>query len=286
MPSSKEHEVLVRLLRDRPEILGPLLEAAVAHPPEGATLVALPADFSAVVPQYHADLAFGFRREGRLDLVVLVEVQLSRDRQKLLTWPLYEAFAKVRHAPAEAAVLVVTPSEAIARWARRPVIRRPHVSYAPLVLGPTGIPRTTTGPTELVVLSALAHGAEPDGGPLLDAAARALVPLGKTTARLYIDLLQYKLGTIFQRAWEAMVQSTNRPYLSDWFNDLHDAGVAKGRVEGVAAARSALHGVLDARGLTVTRAQRRTIETCADLSKLQAWIVRAATASSAAEVFA
>jgi hypothetical protein len=55
-------------------------------------------------------------------------------------------------------------------------------------------------------------------------------------------------------------------------------GVAKGLIEGKA---SAVIAVLEARGLEPDPEVRRTIRACADVRKLDAWLRRAATASSA-----
>jgi len=57
----------------------------------------------------------------------------------------------------------------------------------------------------------------------------------------------------------------------------------KARVEG---RREALLGILAARGLTLSEADRSKARSYTESTKLDAMIVRAATAGSAAEVFA
>ena len=63
----------------------------------------------------------------------------------------------------------------------------------------------------------------------------------------------------------------------------HSEGRSEGRVE---ATRANLVGVLEARGFMVNRQDRQRIDACADHSQLAAWLRRAATATSASEVFA
>ena len=63
-------------------------------------------------------------------------------------------------------------------------------------------------------------------------------------------------------------------------------GQSEGRSEGrMEATRAALLGVLDARGFAVNRNHRQRIEACAEHGQLDAWLRRAATATSASEVF-
>ncbi len=62
---------------------------------------------------------------------------------------------------------------------------------------------------------------------------------------------------------------------------------AKGREEGARAARVAdLLAILEARGLAVSAAEQETIAACTDDAVLTRWIRKAATAATAAEVFA
>ena len=72
--------------------------------------------------------------------------------------------------------------------------------------------------------------------------------------------------------------------IKDPFIDgLIEEGLTRGKVEGEA---DAILRVLDARGLTVTAAQRTRILGCTDLQQLQEWITRAATATTVAGIFA
>ncbi|CAM3626140.1 hypothetical protein [Nocardiopsis rhodophaea] len=59
-------------------------------------------------------------------------------------------------------------------------------------------------------------------------------------------------------------------------------GEVKGKVEGQA---TALLFMLDARGICLTDGQRELVVSCTDLDRLQTWIARAATATTAEQVF-
>ena len=75
--------------------------------------------------------------------------------------------------------------------------------------------------------------------------------------------------------------SGNYEYQSDFARRY----VAQGKAEGEAAGRAhAVLAVLAARRLDVPAAVRARIAACTDLAKLDAWLGRAVTATSAAEV--
>ena len=95
---------------------------------------------------------------------IVVEVQLAKDPDKLLRWPLYAVTLRVRHG-CPVAVLVVTPDRAVAAWAAEPIPLGSGNTYSVVVLGPDAIPRIQTPdvPVELALLSAKAH-AETEGG--------------------------------------------------------------------------------------------------------------------------
>jgi len=64
-----------------------------------------------------------------------------------------------------------------------------------------------------------------------------------------------------------------------------EQGIEKGIERGILEGKvSAILALLDARGLPVTPALRRTISTCSDATLIDTWLKRVATATSAAEV--
>ncbi|HLM73282.1 MAG TPA: hypothetical protein VK459_11340, partial [Polyangiaceae bacterium] len=67
-------------------------------------------------------------------------------------------------------------------------------------------------------------------------------------------------------------------------------GEAKGRAKGLAEGevkgkRDAVLALLKARGVALSAEERAVLNACADAAKLDRWIIRAATAASASEVF-
>ena len=76
-------------------------------------------------------------------------------------------------------------------------------------------------------------------------------------------------------------------YMSDWFREAEAKGIAEGERRGRAEeARRALRTILSARGLGLDAASEQRIAACQDLDRLEAWIARAVTAATLAEVFA
>ncbi|WP_326658581.1 hypothetical protein [Streptomyces sp. NBC_00385] len=65
--------------------------------------------------------------------------------------------------------------------------------------------------------------------------------------------------------------------------EIRDEGRAQGRAQGQA---DSLLLVLDVRGIALTEAARKKITACTDTQLLHQWLVRAATATTAEEVFA
>jgi hypothetical protein len=143
---------------------------------------------------------------------------------------------------------------------------------------------------ELSVLSALAHG-ETDP-TTLDAAITAIAPLEDAQrSRAYFDLLRYHVKGALDRALERLMATTEHKYLSDFARKYYDEGEAQGEAKGEARGEargkaSALLQILAARGLEVSDEARAQVLACQDLPRLDAWLARALTATSVAEVIA
>jgi hypothetical protein len=93
------------------------------------------------------------------------------------------------------------------------------------------------------------------------------------------DWIRAALSAAARAALEKMMNLRNYEYQSD-FARKHDA---QGRARGKA---SAILGVLEARGLSISEEQRARIEACSDLDVLDRWVRRAATATAIEELFA
>lgn len=129
-------------------------------------------------------------RRGVPVLGIVVEVQLARDDRKRFAWPVYVATLRARLECA-VCVLVVTADEAIARWAARPID---------------------------LVLSAMAHGREPDTAKSVQIALVAQLAseaLDDEQSALYFDLILSSLSEAARRALQAM-KPANYEYQSDF----------------------------------------------------------------------
>jgi hypothetical protein len=276
MPS-REHDVLVDMVRGRPELVPRLLRHA-GLPVLTAPVTVVDATFSvaASVSDFHVDLAVVVGDVRTPRLVVLLEVQLSIDPDKPHRWLLYQAAAQDRHR-CDVAVLVLTPDAGVARWARRGLPVGRSATYAPHVLGPRqlrALALASQDRPELVVLGALALDPRRPDRRLLRAAGEAIASLDDDDrVKVYLDVLEARLGEVFLAAVEG-IMIRGEP-LSDRAKGYYRAGEAR-----------ALLAFLDARGLAVTSEQRDAILACHDLERLERWIARAATAQSVAEVFA
>ena len=76
-------------------------------------------------------------------------------------------------------------------------------------------------------------------------------------------------------------------YESDFARRYFDQGEAKGEAKGEARGRAEdVLAVLGARGIEVTDDVRERVSGCTDLGQLRIWILRAATATTADDLFA
>ena len=289
------HEGLLSLFRNRPELAPELLRDALGvELPAYAEARVESADLTEVVPaEYRADLVVLLVDDKPvLGIVVEVQLELKEDDRKFFTWPSYLANLRAR-LECETCVLVVTPSEAVATRARKPIRLGPGSTVNLFVVGPNAVPvivdvaAAKRGP-ELAVLSAMAHGAEePELAVRIATAALAgVVGLDDERALLYSDLIRISLGEAARRAFEDLMANGSYEYQSDFHRKADALGRAKGRAEGEAKGEAtALLTFLDARGIHVGDEHKERIQACTDLDVLQRWIRRAATAASADELF-
>ena len=281
---SFEHEVLLSLFQTRP-----LLAAEVLHL-LGVAVPACSADLTDVAPTaYRADLVVVLEDGGSV-LGVVVEVQLDWDPRKRYSWPVYAATLRAR-LRCPVCVLVVTPTEALAKWCQTPVQLGPQFTFAPVVVGPSAIPYVTDeadayGAPELAVLSVLAHGKEPEGARIALSALKAVATLASDSQMLYSDVILGAVGAAAKVALEEQMDIRKYEFKSDFAKKHQAKGREEGLAEGARAARvAALLAILDARGLAVSAAEEATIRACTDDAALTSWIRRAVTAATVAETF-
>ena len=294
------HEALVDLFRQRvtlaPELVRRILRVEL---PTFTEARVEEAEFNQIVPtEYRADLVVLLLR-GKPVYGIVVEVQLDRDADKLKTWPLY---ATALHAKfnCPVSVLVVTPNDAVARWAARPiVIGAPESVFRALVIGPKAVPWVTSPAEarespELALLSALAHGNEEGGLDIVLAALASAAGLDETRSALYADLIMASLQEAIAKELENMVLAGKYELQSDFAKKYFAQGEAEGEAKGEAKGRAEraegearlLIKMLDSKeGIELTEVLRQRILECTDIDLIERWFERALTATSLDDIF-
>ena len=201
MPSF-EHAALVDMFRSFPELIPRLLSQLGVPVPSHDTLTVTEATLDQLLPiEFRADLVVELRQANSelARLSTILEVQLRPDEDKRFSWPAYLVLHRAKN-KCDTCVVVLAPSPAVAAWARRPIRLGPGNDFRVIVLGPAEIP-TVTDPAEaaanpaLTVLSAIAHGNEPEVGlAVLQLATDALRVFDKPNARVYLHLIKKALG--------------------------------------------------------------------------------------------
>ena len=295
------HELLVKIFAERPELAFELAGPRLGLEPLAAESVeALSGDLMQLsAPQARADAVVLVKRGGKPVLALVVEVQLSRDRHKPFSWPVYVAGVRERF-ECPTALVVVTPYPGVANWARREIFLGPRGDrLRPLVLGPEAIPAITDPDVAaanqgLALLSSLARPRGPEAVPVALAALLGADKLVGPEFRMYNDQVALSLGARERAELEALMQSryeVKTEFLRRWMKEGLEEGLEQGRTEGEAKGEAkgksdALLAVLAARKLAISSAQRERILACHDLAELDRWIVRAAVAKKTAEIFA
>jgi len=297
MPSIA-HEILVDLFKNRPSLAAEILVEVLgeALPPYTEARLAS-TDLTEIQPaEYRAD-AVVVLLDGDVPVqVIIVEVQLTVDPRKRLSWPAYVTVSRAIHGcPAD--LLVVAPDPDVALWCAEPIetgvsgfVLRPPVLRRSAVPVVTDLGEAARRP-ELGVLSALAHGATEEGASIASAVLPAIRGLDDDRARFYYDLVYNSLHEAARRTLETMMKGYE--YQSDFAKKY----VAQGRTEGLTqgltegftkgrteeAARAVLT-VLRVRGLAVPDAVRERILAQKDPERLERWLEKAAVAASATAV--
>jgi hypothetical protein len=294
--ASIKHEGLLLLFRNRPELAPQLLSEVLGLPlPRWTEARVESAELTEVVPaEYRADLVV-LLLEGKPCFAIVVEVQLSRDEDKRKSWPPYLTNLCSR-VGCPAALLVVAPKAAVARWCAQPIeLGHPGFVLKPLVLGPESIPvildeAAAREAPELAVLSAMAHGREEVGASIASTVLAAVAGLDDERVRLYVDLVLGSLGKAARGALEALMKSGTYEYQSEFARKYVAQGLKQGRKEGREEGlhegeRVALFEVLAARGLQVEEAARQRIQACLEPTQLKRWLRKAVSVRATEELF-
>jgi hypothetical protein len=290
---SIRHEVLVELLRNRPDLTKDLARGRSSGIPDSPATVVSESKLTELVPTgYSADLVvlLGDRAAPAFGLVV--EVQLQVDERKRYSWPLYVSALRARHR-CPCCVLVITVDASVARWAAEPIhLGQPGSPFRPLILGLEDVPCVTSAEAtracpEPGVLSALAHGeTRVDVGRAAFEGVKSLFAVDEDRATIYNDVVMAALGATVRAQLEAEMRAEEYEYQSEFARKHIAQGREMGREEGreEEAARAVI-AVFEARDLPVPDEVRRRIEQCDDLELLALWLRRAVKATAAADIF-
>jgi hypothetical protein len=279
---SMAHEILVDLFRNRPSMAAEILVEVfgVVLPAYTEARVAS-IDLTETQPAvYQADVVV-LLHEGTPVWVIIVEVQLKKDKDKPFTWPTYLTVSREEHRCA-AELLVVAPNPAVADWCAKPTAVGPAgFVLHPNVLRREGIP-VVTDPAEaarrveLAVLSAMAHGETEQGAPIAAAVLPAIHGLDdEERVRFYTDIVYNAVNEAARRALEEMMKGYE--YQSDFAKKYYRQGRAE------EAARAVLTA-LRVRGIAVPDVARDRILAEKDPAPLERWLERAILAASVGEV--
>lgn len=236
------HESHLLLFRNQPALAAQLMRAALGvHLPAYREARVISADLTDIQPaEYRADMVVQLFDDESV-FAIVVEVQLAEDPRKRFTWPAYAAVLRAR-LECPVSLLVVTPDDAVARWAARSVHTGGLHPFAPYVLGPAVVPAITEEESaranpELAVLSAMAHGSDDD----VERSTRIAMTAQKVTAgldadrsKLYFDLILNSLSEAARKALGSMDARTYE-YQSDFAKRYVAQGVAQGEAAGRAS---------------------------------------------------
>lgn len=304
-----DHQALVEILADNPDILKRLLSVVGPVPQD---LAPLSGEVTKVVSlELRADLIFAAREQaGRMLECWIVEVQTSVDSGKRLSWPAYVTSARLRYrCPVE--LVVFAPDPEVARWCAQPFALTRAVSFAPTVVGPEAVPRVADlqvarGDPELALVSSLAHGRSDGGFAVVASALAAAHGVDGERGAHYADIIMATQGEVARRAMEILMATGNVEYRSDfarhYFGKGQDAGREAGRAEGreegraegraqgaavgrVEAKIDDLIRIVRVRGLVLSPVQVERIRGTVDLEQLDTWIDRAVVVDDAGAIF-
>lgn len=305
MPSEL-HDTLVQLFRDQPVFIKQVInnDTRIAHEPfTHARLVSENATVLKSTERRTDATIELFNEETVARLIVVLEVQLRIDKDKLRTWPTYVCRMH-EDMDCPIVLVVICTDEKTAQWASRPIEIGPvNSQITPVALGPASVPQivdpdSAEATPEMTVLSVIMHSHTKLGTRIIDAMDMVLATIDTTRAADYTD---YAMGLLRgkPRAYlEALMSTATAPYHSEFAGRFYKKGKAEGqaqgRAEGQARGRSEgraegqakmLLILLDHRGIALSKTDRHKIQTCTDTDLLQTWAVRATSAETVADIF-
>jgi hypothetical protein len=284
MPSTS-HEAPIELIRTYPELSAELVRSVtdIKIPEEGEVLVTLAAnDASNVVPtEFTADAVTLVRSKasGEPRLLIVIEPQGRKDEEKAFAWPAYLANLRAAHRCKEAVLIVVCWNETEAEKCREAIpMGHPGFVLKPLVIGPDSVPGTDDASPWVTLLrgtiGAISLRTDTGRRTVLDA---IIATDSSTTIHRKLTSLILAIAPEDARLeLEALMATTE--YKSDFLDRIEARAEAQGE-------KKLLLRILRARGIELTRDQRDRLDSTTDPDQIDTWGDRAATATSADDVF-
>jgi hypothetical protein len=280
MPS-QQHEILIELFRNQPRLAPTLLQDVLGLTlPEFTDVRTASSELTDVVPtEFRADMVV-LLVHGATVLGIVIEVQLRKDANKRESWPVYLATLRARE-KCPCCLLVIAPSERVAKWASRRIELGPGSSVQPLVIGPRGVPQITDvalarRQPELAILSVLAHGKSSKGTAIGTAAFASLRDLDELQAALYHDIIEANLSAEAKKELIRMA-ILNYRFQGPSFRRGKAEGKAEGKAHMLTWLMARKFGELDQP--TSERIERAAVK------DVERWAERVLTAASIDEVF-
>ncbi|MEU6715195.1 hypothetical protein ABZ897_27330 [Nonomuraea sp. NPDC046802] len=283
--SSPRHDTLIKLFHDRPklavEILRDLMGVELPATPlirvENSTFNTRPSDdIEPDVP-----IVLGPPQSPAHAVIVEIQQDKSKDPQQLARY----AAASWLMLRCNVTVLVICPDRAVADHYTQPIDSGlDGYRLQARVLGPDGIPVITDAEEalahlDLSAMSVMVHGRD---RTVIEAFATALAKSDNDHAVQYHEYAYSMASPEIRHLMEEIMTSTDWPVYSPMAREHFGRGRTEGKAE--EAARMVLL-VLSARGLDVPDDARARITTCTDLTQLETWATRAATANTLQDLF-
>ncbi|MCX4245843.1 hypothetical protein [Paraliomyxa miuraensis] len=291
MPSAL-HEMLVELLRRSPDLVCLLLGDRLPSLRRKGLRFDTDHTRGSNVIEVGNDLVLKVRdRRGKLVCALVIEVQLHRKPAKARTWALYAAWAHYRlRCPVHVVVIAVDAS--VAKWAAGPFCIG-DMTLRPWVIGPEHIEPITSitkarRSIDLAFLSSMAHRDSPVAKDVGRALLGALRGSSDEHAGLMWDIFVTSVDAAVRRAIE--MEFGDWVPQSDWAKKHYSKGRREGKAEGRREGKTegeanAVLLLLKVRRIRLTKAQQHRVHACRDIRRLRAWLRRAVTATTVAEVF-
>ncbi|MFD9392903.1 hypothetical protein ACFWBB_19955 [Streptomyces sp. NPDC060000] len=289
---SSPHEAMHRIFQRDTKLFSRVSKALGCDLPVPDSVTILPTDLTETSPvERRVDTLLRLDSTEHGAFLLAIEAQGKKDLAKPASWAYYTAYLWTKYR-LPTALLVVVQDHATAAWAQLPVAsgppQLPTLTIRPLVAGPHNMP-VITDPAEahedlvLATLAAITHAGDPAIGDILKALSTALRNEHEDVVDPIIELVAQGLGSRpAKELWRNLVAVDLSFYKSDLAEELRDEGRDEGSVTTYG---TAVLTVLEQRGIDVPADARQRIAECGDLEILHAWLVRAATAASAAEIF-